>query len=183
MLALRGLLPLSAGSIEWAPDARALHVPQGAVLAPTRSLARQLMYPQAGACSAHDAESLLSAVGLSYLWEQHGGHNSSNGMLDHKSIEQIHDDDATPLRLSAGELQCLAIARVLRAAPDIVLLDEAFSAVPADVEATLLVALQSAGVTVVMVSHRDSVASEADIVVTFAFSEELVDGWSVELTG
>ena len=82
LLAVRGLLPLSKGSVTWAPDVRALHVPQGVVLAPTRSLARQLMYPDDGECSAQEAESLLHAVGLGHLWEQHGADcSSSNGLL------------------------------------------------------------------------------------------------------
>jgi energy-coupling factor transporter ATP-binding protein EcfA2 len=169
--ALHGLLPLSTGSVAWAPRVCALHVPQEPVMSPSASLCEQLMYPERGACDAQTAVALLDAVGVGYLWERcnadvaFGGHDA--GWRDQQRLP-----------LSHGEMQCLAIARVLRAQPDIALLDEAFSAVPEDTEVALLDALASAGVTCVMVNHRADSVRGADLVITM--SADLPGGWCID---
>lgn len=59
-------------------------------------------------------------------------------------------------RLSLGEQQRLAFARVLLAAPALVLLDESTSALDLANEARLYGTLRERGVAYVSVGHRDS---------------------------
>jgi ABC-type multidrug transport system fused ATPase/permease subunit len=164
LLALRGLVPLQHGKVTWGRGVRAMFVPQTSLLAPNSCLSAQLAYPEQS-CTEDEARALLQEVGLEYLWERQRAFVDS-------------DQGAASLKLSGGELQCLGIARVLRARPDIVLLDEAFSAVSAEVEARLMCALQAANVTVVMVSHRDSSISRTTAVLTLDW--DLPNGWLLE---
>ena len=183
--ALRGLSPLHSGHIAWAPSMRAMHVPQDAVLAPCSTLREQLQYPEGGSCDAAEASSLLQAVGLMHLWHRYdgaaGGLNDTSG----QDAAACHSADAhaawsaATMSMSAGEVQCLCIARVLRAKPDIVLLDEAFSAVPPQVERKLLSLLQDAGVAVLMVSHREESLNGADGVLLMQ-QDMVPDGWVFE---
>jgi ABC-type transport system involved in Fe-S cluster assembly fused permease/ATPase subunit len=70
------------------------------------------------------------------------------------------------VRLSGGELQRLAIARVILRAPKIVVLDEATSAVDSQTESSVQHALKtlSSGRTVFIVAHRLSTVVNADII-------------------
>lgn len=70
------------------------------------------------------------------------------------------------VRLSGGELQRLAIARVILRAPKIVVLDEATSAVDSQTESSVQHALKtlSAGRTVFIVAHRLSTVVNADLI-------------------
>lgn len=70
------------------------------------------------------------------------------------------------VRLSGGELQRLAIARVILRQPRIVVLDEATSAVDSETEASVQEAIRdlSAGRTVFMVAHRLSTVVRADVI-------------------
>ena len=82
------------------------------------------------------------------------------------------------MTLSKGEQQCIGIARVLQAKPDLAMLDEALSAVPVNMELRLLNLLAQAGITLLIVSHREDVQQVASSVLTFDTS--LVDGWKLE---
>jgi ABC-type uncharacterized transport system fused permease/ATPase subunit len=130
------------------------------------SLCAQLAYPQ-HACTEEEAGSLLEKVGLEYLWERQAAF-----------VGLDQGTEAPPLKLSGGELQCLAIARVLHARPDIVLLDEAFSAVSAEVEAHLMCALHDAEITLVMVSHREPRIRHTAAVLTL--DRDVPNGWILE---
>lgn len=70
------------------------------------------------------------------------------------------------VRLSGGELQRLAIARVILRKPKIVILDEATSAVDSSTEASVQQALRmlAAGRTVFTVAHRLSTVVGADLI-------------------
>lgn len=162
LLALRGLVPLAAGEVAWGPHVRALFVPQGALQAPCTSLHAQLAYPSQTPCTDEEVKALLDAVGLGYLWGRAADLSGAD----------------VQLRLSAGEMQCLAVARVLRARPQVALLDEAFAAVPADVEARLMQALTDAGVSTVLVSHREATARAASAVLTLGW--HLPNGWVLD---
>ena len=175
LLALHGLMPLAQGSVQWAANVRAMHVPQEPVQLPGATLCEQLMYPEEGSCDVATAEQLLAAVGLSYLWHR----SSSNGAISMTNgVNGVQAHGPGDLNLSRGELQCLAVARVLRAQPDVVLLDEAFSAVPAGTEAALLDTLERSGITVVMVSHREQ-SGQGDVTV-LRFSTDVQQGWTIE---
>ena len=70
------------------------------------------------------------------------------------------------VKLSGGELQRIAIARVLLKEPNIILLDEATSAVDTETESRIQEALQKLthGRTTFTVAHRLSTVSDADII-------------------
>lgn len=68
------------------------------------------------------------------------------------------------LSLSGGQRQRLALARVVAAAPDVLVLDDPLSALDVDTEALVEAALRKvlAGTTALIVAHRSSTVSMAD---------------------
>jgi ABC-type transport system involved in Fe-S cluster assembly fused permease/ATPase subunit len=82
------------------------------------------------------------------------------------------------VRLSGGELQRLAIARVMIRRPKIVVLDEATSAVDSDTEANVQRAIKalSAGRTVFTVAHRLSTVVAADKILVIHKGEIVEQG-------
>jgi ABC-type Mn2+/Zn2+ transport system ATPase subunit len=163
LMAIQGLLPLRKGEIEWTRGVRVCCAPQEPVRSPGGTLLSELTYPDAcddghdGSLSEAEAADLLTRVGLRHL-------------LDGGSVREC-----LARHWSRGEMQCLAIARLLRQRPDVVLLDEALGAVPLEIELKLLQQLFAIGVTVIMVSHRADVASLANAVLTI--NPAVSDGW------
>lgn len=160
--AIRGLTKIHHGGIKWRPGVHAMFVPQHSVVAPDATLSAQVSYPSLELCSHEDAVHALTIVGLGYLVDR-------------------FEKGATPedfMTLSKGELQCMGIARVLQAKPDLAILDEAFSAVPAKTELHLLNGLTQAGITLLMVSHREEARQVASAVLTL--DTALADGWKLE---
>jgi putative ATP-binding cassette transporter len=124
---------------------RSLMLPQRSYI-PLGSLRRALAYPQAGSLFADiDLCDALDAVGLPAL---------------HASLDHI---DAWDKRLSEGEKQRLAIARALLFQPDLLLLDEATTALdePSEIELYRLLRTRLPGTAIVAASHRN-VASAFD---------------------
>ena len=76
----------------------------------------------------------------------------------------LADDQNWPLRLSLGEQQRVAFARVLLARPDLIFLDEASSAVDEDDEARLYRLLRShhPDAAIISVGHRESLKALHD---------------------
>ena len=82
------------------------------------------------------------------------------------------------LTLSGGQRQRIALARALLTRPDVMVLDDATSAIDAENEAEILSNLRGflRGVTTIMVAHRQSTIDHADRVV-------IVDGGTVVADG
>ena len=85
--------------------------------------------------------------------------------------------------LSAGERQLVALARAALTNPDVLILDEATSAVDALTEVQLARALNaiSAGRTTVSIAHRLSTASRADRILVLENGVVVEDGSHVQL--
>ncbi len=145
-------------------------------------------------------DTLRRAVGFvtqeTFLFSQTIGENIALGELApdgvtaaariaqlHETITAFADGYDTMLgergiNLSGGQKQRTAIARALARRPDIVVLDDALSAVDTDTEAAILHGLKQAlaGVTTVVVSHRITAIRDADLIV-------VLDGGRVVETG
>jgi ATP-binding cassette subfamily C protein len=87
------------------------------------------------------------------------------------------------VRLSGGEQQRLAIARMLLTDPKVVILDEATSALDTDTEARLHAALRVhlTGRTLLIVAHRLSAVRQADRVYVFEDGQIAEEGGHAEL--
>lgn len=68
------------------------------------------------------------------------------------------------LTLSGGQRQRIALARAIFARPEVLLLDDATSAIDAGTEARIYAAIRQLGCTVVAVAHRASTVAMADTV-------------------
>jgi ABC-type transport system involved in Fe-S cluster assembly fused permease/ATPase subunit len=89
------------------------------------------------------------------------------------------------VRLSGGQLQRIAIARVLLKNPKIVLLDEATSAIDSAIEEQIQIAFRrlSKGRTTFVIAHRLSTIAEADQILVIDKGEIIERGTHQELLG
>ena len=149
--AIAGLWPFGRGHVR-VPDGRALFLPQRPYL-PLGTLADALAYPHAAAelPRAQLAEA-LRAVDLPQLGEQ------------------LDEEGNWAQRLSIGEQQRVAFARVLLARPEIVFLDEATSALDEKAEMSLYRLLREAPwrPTIVSIGHHGTLQRYHDTVVDLA---------------
>jgi putative ATP-binding cassette transporter len=149
--ALAGLWPFGRGRIRVA-DVRALFLPQRPYL-PLGTLADALVYPAAAAEAPRSSlVDALRAVGLAHL------------------ADRLDEDANWAQRLSIGEQQRLAFARVLLARPEIVFLDEATSALDEAAEMSLYRLLRDAPwhPTIVSVGHQGTLRRYHDTVIDLA---------------
>ena len=144
----------------------AMLLPQRPLSAPGATLWQQITYPGSIRFSDNVLCTLLSAVGLGHLLEQAGG-----------DLGATHPVWATSL--SPGEMQRLAIARVLLHRPKLVLLDEPFSAMSDVAAKELLELLRGAGVTCVTVAQDTEVYREMHAV-QLRMGVGVMNGWQVE---
>jgi vitamin B12/bleomycin/antimicrobial peptide transport system ATP-binding/permease protein len=137
--AMAGIWPYGHGAIRLAAG-KMLFLPQKPYL-PIGTLRQALIYPKATTDlpDSRLAEA-MTAVGLQ------------------KFLPQLDEDDNWPQRLSLGEQQRLAIARVLLTQPDLLFLDEATSALDEPSEAQFYDMLRKAAwhPTIVSVGHRST---------------------------
>ena len=151
--AIAGLWPFGRGRIR-VGDGRCLFLPQRPYL-PLGTLADALVYPRSAAELPRDnlAEALRT-VGLPEL------------------VDRLEEEANWAQRLSIGEQQRLAFARVLLARPEIVFLDEATSALDEAAEVSLYRLLREAPwkPTIVSVGHHSTLRRFHDAVVDFARS-------------
>ncbi len=143
--AIAGIWPFGRGKVRL-PEGRAFFVPQKPYI-PLGTLRKALAYPDSG----HDIEderlrAALTRVGLG------------------KFIPELDTSDIWAQRLSGGEQQRLAIARVLLAEPAVIFLDEATSALDEGTEAQLYRMLRDAPwhPTIVSVGHRSTLKAFHD---------------------
>ncbi len=149
--ALAGLWPFGRGRVRVA-DGAALFLPQRPYL-PLGTLADALAYPRAAAGVAREnLVEALRAVGLPQL------------------AERLDEEGNWAQRLSIGEQQRLAFARVLLARPEIVFLDEATSALDEAAEMSLYRLLRDASwqPTIVSVGHHRTLRRFHDTIVELA---------------
>ncbi|TMJ54440.1 MAG: ABC transporter ATP-binding protein/permease [Alphaproteobacteria bacterium] len=146
--AIAGLWPFGRGRIRMA-DGRALFLPQRPYL-PLGTLAHALVYPRAADELPRDRlVEALSAVGLPQL------------------VDCLDEEGNWAQRLSIGEQQRIAFARVLLTRPEIVFLDEATSALDDAAEMSLYRLLREAPwrPTIVSVGHHGTLQRLHDTVV------------------
>jgi vitamin B12/bleomycin/antimicrobial peptide transport system ATP-binding/permease protein len=149
--ALAGLWPFGRGRVRVA-NGDALFLPQRPYL-PLGTLADALAYPRAAAGLAREnLVEALRAVGLPQL------------------AERLDEEGNWAQRLSIGEQQRLAFARVLLARPEIVFLDEATSALDEAAEMSLYRLLRDASwqPTIVSVGHHRTLRRFHDTIVDLA---------------
>jgi putative ATP-binding cassette transporter len=140
---LAGIWPFASGQI--AVPASAMFLPQRAYF-PQGRLRDALAYPEAAA-KYQDAE-LQTALREALLPQL---------------VERLDDEDAWGQRLSGGEQQRLAIARVLLKKPSWLFADEATSALDAESEdilyRRLLAQIHAGGGAMISIAHRPGLAS------------------------
>ncbi len=149
--AIAGLWPFGRGRIR-VSDGRALFLPQRPYL-PLGTLADAIAYPRAAAELPRERlVEALCAVGLGHL------------------VPRLDEDGNWAQRLSIGEQQRLAFARVLLVRPEIVFLDEATSALDEAAEMALYRMLREASwrPTIVSVGHHGTLKRFHETVIDLA---------------
>jgi vitamin B12/bleomycin/antimicrobial peptide transport system ATP-binding/permease protein len=145
--ALAGIWPFGEGRVEMPAGSSAMFLPQRPYL-PLGTLRAVVAYP-AGAAGFSDEQiaEALSTCGLEHL------------------VGQLDEAHRWSQRLSPGEQQRLAFARVLLNRPDWLFLDEATSALDEDMEQHLYSLLRErlSGTTLVSIAHRPTVAAFHDL--------------------
>lgn len=151
------LWPAVGGAIEKPQSKDIYYIPQRPYL-PTGNLRDQIIYPdtheqmKAKKITDKDLLDILTTVRLEYIPGRVGGFD--------------HVDDWFDV-LSGGEKQRTAFARLIYHKPKFAMLDECTSAVSVDVEGHLYTYMKSIGVTLITVSHRDTLWKYHDYMLRF----------------
>jgi ABC-type uncharacterized transport system fused permease/ATPase subunit len=140
------LWPVTGGTLHKPSLDSIFYIPQRPYL-PNGTLRDQLIYPhtyeqmiEKGGSDEKLLE-LLGHVRLAYLVDREGGFDKINDWND---------------VLSGGEKQRMAMGRLIYHKPTYAILDECTSAVSVDVEGHLYTHMKDQGITLITVSHRDT---------------------------
>jgi ATP-binding cassette subfamily D (ALD) protein 3 len=140
------LWPVTGGHLHKPSLEKIFYIPQRPYL-PNGTLRDQLIYPNTyemmikNGCNDEKLLEILVQVKLAYLVEREGGFGNSNDWND---------------VLSGGEKQRMAMGRLIYHKPTYAILDECTSAVSIDVEGHLYTYMKELGITLITVSHRDT---------------------------
>jgi len=151
------LWPVTGGVLHKPSLDKIFYIPQRPYL-PTGNLRDQIIYPhtieESRATGTTDDMLLeiLKEVRLAYLMDREGGWNNCNDWND---------------VLSGGEKQRMAMGRLIYHKPSYAILDECTSAVSMDVEGHLYTHMKNQGITLITVSHRDTLWKYHDYLLKF----------------
>lgn len=151
------LWPLNGGVLHKPPLDQIFYIPQRPYL-PKGTLRDQLIYPDSHedqkkkGVTDSDLDDLLREVRLDYIVGREGGYGAENDWND---------------VLSGGEKQRMALGRLVYHKPKFAILDECTSAVSIDVEGHLYTHMKSLGITLITVSHRDTLWKYHDYMLKF----------------
>uniref|UniRef100_A0A7S3MZ59 ABC transporter domain-containing protein n=1 Tax=Strombidium inclinatum TaxID=197538 RepID=A0A7S3MZ59_9SPIT len=160
------LWPVSGGTLYKPPSDKIFYIPQRPYL-PNGTLRDQIIYPhsleecRANGVSDDDLFELLKVVKLSYLVKREGGWDNENDWND---------------VLSGGEKQRMAMGRLIYHKPKYAILDECTSAVSIDVEGHLYSHMKQQGITLITVSHRDTLWKYHDYLLMFKGDQQFEFG-------
>lgn len=157
------LWPAMAGSVSKPASDSIFYIPQRPYL-PNGTLRDQLIYPdtvetlKAKKLDDNHCAKILETVHLSHvLAREKDGWDTRNEWAD---------------VLSGGEKQRIAMARLIYHKPKYAILDECTSAVSIDVEGHLYSHMKSIGITLITVSHRDTLWKYHDYLLKFKGDKE-----------
>jgi len=141
-----GLWPIYSGRLTTPKHSDMIWIPQRAYLS-LGTLQEQIIYPHSvedfkkNGGTIEQLETIMADVNLTYVVEREGGWDSLQNWKD---------------RLSGGEKQRVGLARMFYHKPKYAILDECTSQVSLDWEGKMYKHAQDLGITLITVSHRDS---------------------------
>jgi ABC-type uncharacterized transport system fused permease/ATPase subunit len=159
---LGGLWPLWGGTLRRPSASHLFYIPQKPYLC-SGTLRDNVIYPHTleemrdRRMTEAGLEALLSSVHLLYLLERPGGWDAEEEWAD---------------VLSGGEKQRLAMARLFYHGPTFAILDECTSAVSVDVEGFMYRHCREVGITLITISHRQTLWQFHDFLLKFEDQEE-----------
>lgn len=152
------LWPLFGGKVAKPDIEKIFYIPQRPYL-PNGKLRDQIIYPHTKEemrtkkhLEDNDLQAILDEVKLGYLVKREKGWDTRNDWND---------------VLSGGEKQRIAMARLIYHKPAYAILDECTSAVSIDVEGHLYTYMKKIGITLITVSHRETLWKYHDYLLKF----------------
>ena len=167
---LGGLWPLFSGTVHKPKMEDMFYIPQRPYL-PHGTLRDQIIYPhtikimRSHGISDLDLEELMKIVKLEEIIDKRGG------------FDKIEDWNDT---LSGGQKQRIAMCRLLYHKPKYAILDECTSAVSIEAEGLIYQHFKDVGITLITVSHRESLIKYHNHVLKFD-GEENANYYDIEM--
>ena len=151
------LWPVFGGRVYKPAIDQIFYIPQRPYL-PKGTLRDQIIYPHTieqmrrKGVNEEDLQTILNEVKLEYLVSRECGWDSQNDWND---------------VLSGGEKQRVAMARLIYHKPIYAILDECTSAMSIDIESALYTYMKNEGITLITVSHRETLWKFHDYLLRF----------------